>query len=87
MNSRNFFCLNYGAQFAAQMTHIKIWVPLMSRTKKDFDTNNTYCASTPATAAKRGRSHRMHDGREMNDRNAAELREAYGAMTRFNLYI
>jgi hypothetical protein len=55
---------------------------LTSSTREDFDENNTYRAA-PATASKREPPHRRHDGREMNERIAAELKEAYGAMTRF----
>jgi len=65
-------------------------VDVISRTSTLTDLISTYRAA-PATAskrepphrAKRDPPHRRHDGREMSDRIAAELREAYGAMTRF----
>jgi len=63
-------------------------VDVISRTSTLTDLISTYRAA-PATAskrdpphrAKRDPPHRRHDGREMSDRIAAELREAYGAMT------
>jgi len=63
---------------------------LTSSTRKDFDANNTYRAA-PAAASKRepphrpkrDPPHRRHGRRELSDKIATELREAYGAMTRF----